>query len=119
MHDEAGSLQALLDGPGAASAFSRRCTNSAMSATALDGEPASKAGLGSHSVATWTPCASCGSCMRLRKGKGHVDGHALTLRCTGADWVFTGAGSCARRVRRCGGGAQNDSVPVAVIMPTA
>jgi len=73
MHDEAGSLQALLDGPGAASAFSRRCTNFAMPAAALHGEPASKAALGLHSMATWTPCASCGPCVRLRKGKGHVD----------------------------------------------
>ena len=73
MHDEAGLLRALLDGPGVASAFSRHCTTSAMPAAALDGEPASKAGLGSHSMATWTPCASCGPCVRLRKGKGHVD----------------------------------------------
>jgi hypothetical protein len=48
-----------------------------------------------------------------------ASGHARTLGCTGADQVFTGAGSCTSRVQRCGADRQKDNVPIATIMSTS
>src|SRR6266568_5453188 len=67
MSGQRGLRQPLLAGSAAARVVSCDRTNSTSSAGAFDGEPVSKGGCGSYSMASWRPWAICGPCRRARR----------------------------------------------------